>query len=791
MSRMSALSVLGGSRDSARTFGWRVMLLFMVLEIFRLSVAVGQEPVAFYYGPSSQGYNYDGVFDYLFPDYYFVDVQSLAAANPDVRLTVLQHGENITCHGDFTANYMIDGSLFLGSINNSETSRNVSGRCLYKNPVNLMDQCAQSFGTMFRFRTSNSAYGSISGLEGLAFIIASDTSMQGEGGGYLGWLNSTTNGQAVPGHNFAVEIDFVQDVQFHDPPHPHIGVDLNSLSSVTTGDIQLSYDAEEINTVWIDYYTSTKTLDVYIGDIDWKPPSPTVSTHVDLTEILSGGMFVGFSASTVVSQDSYAELEVIGWTFNSNGPAPDLPRNGDGTLFDPGVEARKRKMRTIVLAVAITIPSVLVFLVLVFTICTLYRRNARLTALAKIHNIQPSMLHQGPKTFKYKALSTATKGFSCLLGTGGFGSVYMGKLVVKGAAKPVEVAVKRISDTSKQGASEFLAEVKIIGQAQHRNLVRLLGWCHERGELLLVYDYMPNGSVDHHLYKSTPGETVLTWSRRLKIVSGVATALAFLHEEWEQRVIHRDVKSSNIMLDGDFNARLGDFGLARSTEHDKELLCTAVAGTRGYMAPELGMTFKPTEKSDVYSFGAVVLEVATGKKPMLSQEDREALKEVFLVDWVWGLYRDDALLDAADGTLHNAYDPGEMIMFLKIGLLCCHPNPDDRPTMRDVINIWKGSNPFPPLPRSRPVPVFPLNPDGLALNRKWDDTTVLASSPYGEEDQSGTGTFASDSYHRAVKIPSNDDADSSRASQETDGRSGGSATTTLRYRQRTTTSLPF
>ncbi|CAM6117426.1 unnamed protein product [Calypogeia fissa] len=705
---MSALSVIGGSRDSARTFGWRVMLLFMLLVIFRLSVAVVEDPIAFYYGPSG-----DQVFDYFFPDYYSVDVQSLAAANPDVRLTVLQ-----------TRFYHRQRYFYAGG-----------GRRL------------------------------------------------------PGWLNSTTNGQAVPGHNFAVEIDYVQDVQFHDPPHPHIGVDLNSLSSLTTGGY-----SEEV-TVWIDYYSSSKTLDVYIGDIDWKPPSPTVSTYVDLTEILSQGMFVGFSASAAVNDDEYYfQLEVIGWTFNSNGPAPDLRRNGDGTLFDPAVEARKRKMRTIVLAVAITIPSGLVFLVLMFIIWKLYRRNARLTALAKAHAIDTSMLEdRGAKRFKFKPLSTATKEFSSsqLLGTGGFGSVYMGKLLVKGCAKPIEVAVKRISDTSKQGASEFLAEVKTIGQAQHRNLVRLLGWCHERGELLLVYDYMPNGSVDHHLYKSTPGETVLTWSRRLKIVSGVASALAFLHEEWEQRVIHRDVKSSNIMLDRDFNARLGDFGLARSTEHDKELLCTAVAGTRGYMAPELGMTFKPTEKTDVYSFGAVVLEVATGKKPMLSQQDREALKEVFLVDWVWGLYRDNALLDAADGTLHNAYDPGEMSMFLKIGLLCCHPNPDDRPTMRDVINVWKGSNPFPPLPRSRPVPVFPLNPDGLALNRKWDDTTVLASSPYGEEDQSGTGTFGSDSYHRAVKIPSNDDADSSRAPQETDGRSGGSATNTLRYRRPSTTSLPF
>ncbi|CAM6126786.1 unnamed protein product [Calypogeia fissa] len=460
-------------------------------------------------------------------------------------------------------------------------------------------------------------------------------------------------------------------------------------------------------------------------------------------------------------------------------------------------QKRKKKRQIIITTLITAIPSGLVFIVLMFIISKLYRRNARLTALAKTHAIDTSMLdNRGAKSFKFKALSTATKGFSSsqLLGTGGFGSVYMGKLVVKEAAKPIDVAVKRISDTSKQGASEFLAEVKIIGQAQHRNLVRLLGWCHDKGELLLVYDYMPNGSVDHHLYKSTPGETVLTWSRRLKIVSGLATALAFLHEEWEQRVIHRDVKSFNIMLDGDFNARLGDFGLARSTEHDKELLCTAVAGTRGYMAPELGMTFKPTEKTDVYSFGAVVLEVATGKKPMLSQQDREALKEVFLVGWVWSLYQDDALVDAADSSLQNAYDQAEMIMFLKIGLLCCHPNPDDRPTMRDVINIWKGLSPFPPLPRSRPVPIFPLSAYGLALNCNWDDTTVPDTAAEGDEaEESGAATCALDSDgETALTIRSPDSDVESLPSQKTEGgKDHGSGNSVLRYRQRTTNSLPF
>ncbi|CAM6117430.1 unnamed protein product [Calypogeia fissa] len=518
---------------------------------------------------------------------------------------------------------------------------------------------------------------------------------------------------------------------------------------------------------------------------------------INLTQTLSGDIFVGFQgviANMSSASGDYLHNSILVWTFNTNGPAPDVPRTADGGLLGKGGS-------TLSLMI---IGSLLVVLGLFFAfiarfisrfISRLKRRNARLTELvAKKYDINTSVLcNQGPKNFQYKTLSTATKGFSSsqLVGTGGFGRVYMGKLVLKKDGKPIEIAVKRISDTSNQGASEFLAEVKIIGQVQHRNLVRLLGWCHERDKLLLVYDYMPNGSLYQHLHNSTPGETVLTWSRRLKIVSGVATALAFLHDEWVQRVIHRDVKSSNIMLDHDFYARLGDFGLARAAEHDKELLCTEVAGTRGYLAPELGVTFRPTEKTDVYSFGAVVLEVATGKKPRLSSEDKESLKEIFLVDWVWNLYQDEALLDAADSTLHNAYDPREMVMFLKVGLLCCHPNPDERPSMRDVISIWKGSSPFPPLPRGRPVPEFPLNADGLGVACQWDETTVVVPNSHVQADEAGSETFKSDTYHTCITVSPSQGDSNSPLSEKAEERSGSSASNKLHYRPRTSTSLPF
>ncbi|CAM6115765.1 unnamed protein product [Calypogeia fissa] len=276
-------------------------------------------------------------------------------------------------------------------------------------------------------------------------------------------------------------------------------------------------------------------------------------------------------------------------------------------------------------------------------------------------------------------------------------------------------------------------------------------------------------------------------------MSGVATALTYLHEEWEQRVIHRDVKSSNVMLDRDFNARLGDFGLARLSEHDQAPQSTVVlAGTYGYLAPELAATLKATEKTDVYSFGVMVLEVATGRKPILSAEDERNFNGRLLVDWVWGLYRDDALVDAADCRLDSAWDAGEMITFLKIGLLCCHPDPDERPSMREVLNIWRGTSPFPPLPSTKPVPTFISRAQAFIGDTtakisigdthhsdlaSWDETSNL-----GPDDQKAPILFPKDGMH---------DGDSSQP--KTFGGWGGSSPIAMVRLRRysTATSLPM
>lgn len=805
-----------GGRGS-HTILWWVEWAIIALSTFQFYVAMGQKSLIFRYGQ----FTYGGK-----------ELSFEVPGVPDANISEIHFADMHCFNGSMSQSDLLSFSIAPpdGHEAGMPGARTVSGGCLYNNPVQLLQpsnrslntRTVTSFSTMFQIKVmsalaSNTWYalpppGNV--LEGVAFTITnytagSDTDLQ----------NSNTGDLVSRVNSFVVELNI-----FHNPIMAYVRLsDYNYTSPGAlvwdwgNGNGTFPQDAYNI-TVWIEYDGSTQVLQVFFsldflmkGRKGGSLLEPGISINVDLTEILSrGDMFIGFLGSVTnfslaLSPKYECFFEgptvymVTDWTFNSNGPAPDVQRDADGTVIASAPRTAEKKKRELVLPLVTTIPLSLLFLSLVFTIRILYRRNAHLIALAKKYEINGVMLRGGPQNFKHKALSTATKGFSPheLLGSGGFGSVYRGKLLLKGDQQPTDVAVKRIAANSDQGAREFLAEVKIIGQVQHRNLVRLLGWCHERGELLLVYDYMPNGSVDQHLFRNVEdrarGEPVLTWSRRLKIVSGVATALAYLHEEWEQRVIHRDVKSSNVMLDRDFNARLGDFGLARLSDHDQAPHSTMIAGTHGYLAPELAQTLQPTEKTDVYSFGAMVLEVATGKRPLLSKTDRESFDEILLVDWVWGLFRDGNLLGAADCALHNAYDPGEMIMFLKIGLLCSHPNPDERPDMRKVVNIWKGSIPFPDLPRSKPVPVFASSTYASDIDKDRDTTSTIFTGASGEADVSETRICArlSDGFV-TLSFLSKDDGDSLPAEGKPKERpQGASPASTLRHRLSNTTSLPF
>lgn len=305
----------------------------------------------------------------------------------------------------------------------------------------------------------------------------------------------------------------------------------------------------------------------------------------------------------------------------------------------------------------------------------------------------------GPKRIRYNDLAMATRCFSEeeKLGEGGFGSVYKGFL----KELKLEVAIKRVSKSSKQGRKEYISEVKIISRLRHRNLVQLIGWCHGGGELLLVYDLMPNGSLDTHLYSS---DNILSWPVRHEIVLGLGSALLYLHQDWEQCVLHRDIKPSNIMLDACFNAKLGDFGLARLVDHGQGPYTTGLAGTMGYMDPECMVTGRTSVESDVYSFGVVLLEIASGKRPAVARQESEHL--IHLVQWVWDSWGGGRTLDAADARLNMEFDEREMECVIVVGLWCAHPDRNLRPSIKQAVNVLRFESPLPSLPPKMPVATF-------------------------------------------------------------------------------------
>ncbi len=377
-------------------------------------------------------------------------------------------------------------------------------------------------------------------------------------------------------------------------------------------------------------------------------------------------------------------------------------------------------------------------------------------------------LGMGPRKFTYKELSNATRNFSDveMVGSGGMGTVYKGVLQQPGvdgsSTTTVVVAVKRLrydAEALQTGSSEqgFVTEASSISQIRHRNLVQLQGWCYEDTHLLLVYDFMVNGSLDHWLYERNRRPAArstscndqrskyargLSWELRYSILSGVAAALAYLHEEWQQCVLHRDIKPSNVMLDAEFNAHLGDFGLARLVDHQKVEKTTMMAGTLGYMAPEIPYTGKATKETDVYSFGVLVLEVVCGRHPVDTMSLETEPEDVLLVNRVRRAHDAGKLLSVVDpriaplSTVSHFHTTSTMSahaeskddhldfcealsrriqqemcieseqksLVLRLGLLCSLPQPSARPSMRIVKQVLSSGDAtlLPPLPPSFP-----------------------------------------------------------------------------------------
>lgn len=256
----------------------------------------------------------------------------------------------------------------------------------------------------------------------------------------------------------------------------------------------------------------------------------------------------------------------------------------------------------------------------------------------------------------------------------------------------------------------------------------IIGWCYKNGKLLLVYDYMPNGSLDKHLFYESEEKNTLVWEVRYKIISGVASALHYLHNEYDQRVVHRDLKASNIMLDSNFNARLGDFGLARALDNENTSYAEleGVPGTMGYIAPECLHTGKASCESDVYGFGAVVLEVVCGLRPWTQISGFH-----LLVDWVWFLHGDGRILEAVDQRLVNEFVGEEAKRLLLLGLACSHPVASERPSTQTILQIISGSVPVPHVPPFKPAFVWPSTPGPISISTSCTTSNVTSGSGSG------------------------------------------------------------
>ncbi|KAK0597233.1 hypothetical protein LWI29_023221 [Acer saccharum] len=313
-----------------------------------------------------------------------------------------------------------------------------------------------------------------------------------------------------------------------------------------------------------------------------------------------------------------------------------------------------------------------------------------------------------PYTFSYSVLKTATKDFSPAnkLGEGGFGAVYKGKL-----SDEREIAVKQLSVASHQGKSQFVAEIIAISAVQHRNLVKLYGCCIEGSERLLVYEYLENKSLDQALF----GETSLNinWSTRYDICLGVARGLAYLHEESRLRFIHRDVKTSNILLDYELNPKISDFGLAKLYDDKKTHISTRVAGTIGYLAPEYAMRGHLTEKTDVFAFGVVALEIVSGRKNSDSSFDEE---QMYLLEWAWHLRENKQEAELVDSRLPE-FNEEEVKRMIGVGLLCTQTLPSLRPPMSRVVAMLCGDMEVSPI----------ITKPGYFTGWKYDDTTTNGS----------------------------------------------------------------
>ncbi|KAF8030681.1 hypothetical protein BT93_E2956 [Corymbia citriodora subsp. variegata] len=373
-------------------------------------------------------------------------------------------------------------------------------------------------------------------------------------------------------------------------------------------------------------------------------------------------------------------------------PPPELPSRPA-----PMNRAKGKSNKSTVIIVAVAIPVGVAIMVLFVACCSPRSKTTKTFEVVQAEDGATDITTVESLQYHLAAIQAATNNFSRQnkLGHGGFGEVFQGRL-----SNGQEIAVKRLSKSSGQGVREFKNEVVLAAKLQHRNLVRVLGFCLEGEETILVYEFVPNKSLDYFLFDPNKRRQ-LDWSRRYTIISGIARGMLYLHEGSQLRIIHRDLKPSNVLLDSDMNPKISDFGMARIFGVDQiQANTNRIVGTFGYLSPEYAMRGQISAKSDIYSFGVLILEIISGKKNSgcFQSDGGENL-----TSYAWNHWRAGTPLEVLDPFISDAYSIDEVVRCLHIGLLGVQKDPADRPTMASIVLMLSSLSLELPQPR---LPAF-------------------------------------------------------------------------------------
>ncbi|KAK7275931.1 hypothetical protein RIF29_17058 [Crotalaria pallida] len=606
------------------------------------------------------------------------------------------------------------GALQIPNESQDTGIRHQAGRGIYSFPIRLLDPSTKtpaSFETTFSFHFNNSTtfdesdYG---GGSGLTFIIVPDEFTVGRPGPWLGMLNDACESdyKAV-----AIEFDTRMSPEFGDPNDNHVGINLGTVVStriINVSDSGMSLKDGLVHYTWINYDGLRKRMDIHLGlaNQEIKPSKPIFSESLDLSPYLNEYMFVGFSAST----GNHTQIHsILSWNFTSNSQAflrfpssetcqGKILLQNSTAAEEPTKNSSKDKTPHSFLIFVAVVALALVALI-GFYFIKKYRRNAAKSNSSVEAQISRPRPPNKPRRFSFSEISLATRSFSEmeLLGDDSRGVYYRGKL-----SNGSNVAVKRFSaqflHTHGSDRKRLLKEIKTISQARHPNLLPVKGWCQDNNEVMVVYEFVHNGSLDKWLF----GAGVLPWTRRFKVIKDVADGLSFLHTK---QLAHKNLKCSSVFLDVSFRAVLGDFGfvlLGAESKQFESLVC------RG---------------ADVFEFGVLVLEVIAGRKRVERKIEEGKEEERNLLDFAWNLHETNEKVGLVDRRMGSLINLEQAIRVLEIGLLCTLNENKGRPSMEEVVEfLLYMDKPIPKLPTTRPVALFPYNSANTGLCNTYSCT---------------------------------------------------------------------